>query len=112
MSNFSGPLSPTRRNFLATTGGVIAGAVAAPRAVSASAAKSDDAKTPTTRNRRKILIGVFDPAFPDLTLDQLVEKYQQMGVEAAEIGTGGYPNNKHCPMDELLADCCQLRAWQ
>jgi len=21
-----------------------------------------------------------------------------------EIGTGGYPNNKHCPLDELIAD--------
>jgi len=112
MSNFSGPLSPTRRNFLATTGGVIAGAVAAPRGVSASAAQSEDSQTSTPRNRRKILIGVFDPAFPDLTLDQLVEKYQQMGVEAAEIGTGGYPNNKHCPMDDLLADPAKLRAWK
>ena len=112
MSNFSGPLSPTRRNFLATTGGVIAGAVASPRGVSASAAQSDDSQASTLRNRRKILIGVFDPAFPDLTLDQLVEKYQQMGVEAAEIGTGGYPNNKHCPMDDLLADPGKLRAWK
>mgnify|MGYP001297514260 CR=1 FL=1 len=112
MSNFSGPLSPTRRNFLATTGGVIAGAVAAPRGVSASAAQSDDSQTSTSRNRRKILIGVFDPAFPDLTLDQLVEKYQQLGVEAAEIGTGGYPNNKHCPLDDLLADPAKLRAWK
>src|ERR1700688_270564 len=112
MSNSSGPLSPTRRNFLATTGGVIAGAVASPRSVSASAAQSDDSQTSAPRNRRKILIGVFDPAFPDLTLDQLVEKYQQMGVEAAEIGTGGYPNNKHCPMDELLNDPAKLRAWK
>jgi sugar phosphate isomerase/epimerase len=115
MSNFSGPLSPTRRNFLATTGGVIAGAVAAPRGVSgstASAAQSDDSEASKPQNRRKILIGVFDPAFPDLTLDQLVEKYQQMGVEAAEIGTGGYPNNKHCPLDDLLADPAKLRAWK
>ena len=75
-------------------------------------AQSDDSQASTPRNRRKILIGVFDPAFPDLTLDQLVEKYQQMGVEAAEIGTGGYPNNKHCPLDDLLADPAKLRAWK
>ena len=116
MSNSSGPLAPTRRNFLATTGGVLAGAVAAPRGMSASAAQtgsqSDDAQSASRRNRRKILIGVFDPAFPDLTLDQLVEKYQQLGVEAAEIGTGGYPDNKHCPLDDLLADPAKLRAWK
>ena len=61
-------------------------------------------------SRRKIPIGVFDPAFPNLTLDQLVEKYQSMGVEAAEIGTGGYPNNKHCPMPELLDDPAKREA--
>jgi sugar phosphate isomerase/epimerase len=113
MSNSSGPFSPTRRNFLATTGGAIAGAVAAPRGMSAAAAQSsEDPQDSKPHDRRKILIGVFDPAFPDLTLDQLVEKYQQMGVEAAEIGTGGYPNNKHCPLDDLLADSGKLRAWQ
>src|SRR5579872_3331522 len=113
MSNSSGPISPTRRSFLATTGGVLAGAVAAPRGVSASAAQSsEDSQDSKPHDRRKILIGVFDPAFPDLTLDQLVEKYQQLGVEAAEIGTGGYPNNKHCAPDDLLADPAKLRAWQ
>ena len=113
MSKSFGPLSPTRRNFLATTGGAIAGAVAAPRGMSAAAAQSsEDSQDSKPHDRRKILIGVFDPAFPDLSLDQLVEKYQQMGVEAAEIGTGGYPNNKHCPLDDLLADSGKLRMWQ
>jgi len=111
MANPSGPQSPTRRNFLATTGGVIAGAVAAPHALSANAPQSGG-ESSSPHPRRKIPIGVFDPAFPDLTLDQLVEKYQQMGVEAAEIGTGGYPDNKHCPLDDLLADPAKLKAWQ
>ena len=112
MSKSFGPLSPTRRNFLATTGGVIAGAVAAPRSMSAAAQSSEDSQDSKPHDRRKILIGVFDPAFPDLTLDQLVEKYQQLGVEAAEIGTGGYPNNKHCALDDLISDPAKLRAWQ
>ena len=111
MSN-SDPLSPGRRNFLASTGGVIAGAVAAPSALAAAAPQSEGSPTHAAGSRRKIPIGVFDPAFPDLTLDQLVEQYQSMGVEAAEIGTGGYPNNHHCPLDELLADSGKLRAWQ
>ncbi|HKW16092.1 MAG TPA: sugar phosphate isomerase/epimerase [Terriglobales bacterium] len=80
--------------------------------MSASVPQSEDAPASGAGNRRKIPIGVFDPAFPDLTLDQLVEKYQQLGVEAAEIGTGGYPNNKHCPLDDLLADPAKLRAWR
>lgn len=111
MSN-SDPFSPGRRNFLATTGGVIAGAVTAPSALAAAAPQNEGTPTHAPGARRKIPIGVFDPAFPDLTLDQLVERYQSLGVEAAEIGTGGYPNNHHCPLDDLLADSGKLRAWQ
>jgi len=112
MANISDPLSPTRRNFLATTSGVIAGAVAAPHALSAVAPQAETTGSASPHPRRKILIGVFDPAFPDLTTDQLVEKYQQMGVEAAEIGTGGYPGDKHCPVQELLANPAKLKAWK
>lgn len=104
--------SPTRRGFLATTGGVLAGAVAAPRGMAAVTSQSDESGASSTKPRKKIPIGVFDPAFPDLTTDQLVEKYASLGVEAAEIGTGGYPNNKHCPVDELLADPAKLKAWR
>jgi sugar phosphate isomerase/epimerase len=107
------PLSPTRRGFLAATGSVIAGAVAAvPRALSAAVPQSEGTTAATPGSRRKIPIGVFDPAFPDLTLDQLVEKYASLGVEAAEIGTGGYPNNKHCPVNDLLEDPAKLKAWK
>jgi len=112
MADKFGPLSATRRGFLTTTGSVIAGAVAAPRAISAAVPQSDDTHTPAVGSRRKIPIGVFDPAFPDLTLDQLVEKYASLGVEAAEIGTGGYPNNKHCPVNDLLEDPTKLKAWR
>ncbi len=112
MADKFGPLSATRRGFLTTTGSVIAGAVAAPRAISATVPQSDDTHTPAVGSRRKIPIGVFDPAFPDLTLDQLVEKYASLGVEAAEIGTGGYPNNKHCPVNDVLEDPAKLKAWR
>ncbi len=112
MGKNSDPLSPTRRNFLATTGGALAGVVAAPRALSAATPQTRGTHMSSPGARRKIPIGVFDPAFPDLTLDQLVEKYASLGVEAAEIGTGGYPNNKHCPAQELLDDPAKLKAWK
>jgi sugar phosphate isomerase/epimerase len=112
MSNNSDPVSPTRRSFLATTSGVIAGAMAAPSVSAVAAPQGASTMTASPGSRRKIPIGVFDPAFPDLTLDQLVEKYASLGAEAAEIGTGGYPNNKHCPVQELLDDPAKLRAWK
>jgi sugar phosphate isomerase/epimerase len=106
------PVSPARRNFIAATGSVLAGAVAAPRVLSVADPQLEGTGNTRPGSRRKIPIGVFDPAFPDLTLDQLVDKYASLGVEAAEIGTGGYPNNKHCPMQDLLADPAKLKAWR
>ena len=104
--------SPTRRGFLATTSGVLAGAMAGSSSLSAAAAPQGSTNMQSGNMRRKILIGVFDPAFPDLTTDQLVEKYASMGVEAAEIGAGGYPGDHHCPVQQLLDDPVKLKAWQ
>ena len=61
---------------------------------------------------RKIPIGVFDPAFPDMPLDEMLEKFSGWGVEAVELGTGGYPGNKHCPAQELLDDPAKLKTWR
>ena len=107
------PLSPSRRNFLTTTG-LVAAAVAAPRTASALArdVTSGSGEIPLSPGaQRKIPIGVFDAAFPDLSLDQMIDKFAGWGVEAVEIGTGGYPNSKHCPVKDLLDDVGKARAW-
>jgi len=41
---------------------------------------------------RKIPIGVFDPVYDHLSLDAMLDKVTALGLEAMEIGTGGYPN--------------------
>ena len=41
-----------------------------------------------------------------------LDKISAMGLEAVEMGTGGYPNNKHCPMQDLLNDDAKLKAWR
>jgi len=61
---------------------------------------------------RKIEIGVFDPVYDKLSVDQMLDKVTGLGLEAMEIGTGGYPNNLHCPLDELIADKAKAKAWQ
>jgi sugar phosphate isomerase/epimerase len=61
---------------------------------------------------RKIPIGVFDPVFDNLSLDQMIDKISSFGIEAVEIGTGGYPGTRHCPVQELLDDPAKLRAWK
>ncbi len=100
-SEFSAPIR-SRREFLTTTS-LLAAAVAAPgtaSALSASAVPEAGEKPASPGALRKIPIGVFDPAFPNLSLDEFIEKCASMAVEAVEIGTGGYPNSAHCPVKE------------
>ena len=41
----------------------------------------------------------------------MIDKVSALGLEAIEIGTGGYPGASHCPVDELLADPAKAKAW-
>jgi sugar phosphate isomerase/epimerase len=107
--------SRSRRNFLAATGGLLAAAVTATRTASglvgkAAAGSSSDPLPEGAA--RKIPIGVFDPVFEKLSLDQMIDKISGWGLEAVEIGTGGYPGSHHCPVPQLLDDPAQLRAWK
>src|SRR5215470_12752984 len=109
-----------RRRFLSQTG---TGLLAATLPASSSWAGSSDldATTPTSTPirsavpagaKRKIPIGVFDPVYDRLSLDEMLDRVRALGLEAMEIGTGGYPNNKHCALDDLSADKSKARAWQ
>ena len=62
--------------------------------------------------KRKIPIGVFDPVYDKFSLEEMLEKVSALGFEAMEIGTGGYPGTKHCPVQELLDDPAKAKAWQ
>ena len=61
---------------------------------------------------RRIPIGVFDPVYGKMPLDQMLDTVSALGLEAMEIGTGGYPNNLHCPLDELVEDAGKAKAWK
>ena len=105
-----------RREFLTAAGGaLIAGAlpVAAGSAEVAEPASSTHPTPalPRSGSLRKIPIGVFDPVYDHLGIDAMLDKVSALGLEAMEIGTGGYPNNHHCPLDELIADRAKAKAW-
>ncbi|MEP6643410.1 MAG: sugar phosphate isomerase/epimerase [Acidobacteriaceae bacterium] len=114
MTQIPDPNSASRRKFITTTGSLLAVA-AAPHAATALAGAragvSGAAPLPEDRTR-KIPIGVFDPVFDHLSLDEMIEKISSLGIEAVEIGTGGYPGTKHCPVQELLDDPAKLREWK
>ena len=104
-----------RREFLAATSGLLAAAVPGGEML-AHAANSEDpiSGAPAAKpagNLRKIPMGVFDPVYDHLSLDAMLDKVTALGLEAMEIGTGGYPNNRHCPLDDLVKDRAQAKAW-
>src|SRR5712692_11145390 len=105
-----------RRQFLAAGSGLLASALPG-GALVAGAADSVPSATTSTRprpsgNLRKIPIGVFDPVYEHLSLDAMLDKVTALGLEVMEIGTGGYPGNHHCPLDDLIADRAKSKVWQ
>ena len=109
-----------RRQFLAaTSGSLLAAAIpASPKgagpAGSSASHGSSSARSPQSASGslRKIPIGVFDPVYDHLSLDEMLERVNALGLEAMEIGTGGYPGTGHCPIDELLADAAKAKVWK
>jgi len=107
--------SVSRRNFLKRTGGLLAAtpALAAGMPTSATGAPAARPVIPTPPgSARKIPIGVFDPVYDHLSLDEMLDKITAIGIEAVEMGTGGYPGTKHCPVADLLADPAKANAWK
>jgi sugar phosphate isomerase/epimerase len=110
-----------RRQFFAATGGGLL-AAAVPSVTKAMDAANETAAAPalpaSERDQtgktalRKIPIGVFDPVYAKLSLDEMLDKVSALGMEAMEIGAGGYSGAHHCPVDELLADPAKAKAWQ
>jgi sugar phosphate isomerase/epimerase len=109
-----------RREFLCKTGtGLLAAAIPAstltapPDSVAASEvfAPAPGSSFPSG-TKKKIPIGVFNPVYDHLSIDEMLDKVTALGLEAMEIGTGGYPNNRHCPLDDLITDKAKAKAWQ
>ncbi len=106
-----------RREFLAIAGGGLLAASApvisnATELAGAPGLVKRDAALGAGSSQRKIPIGVFDPVYEKLSLDEMLDKVSALGLEAMEIGTGGYPGANHCPVDELLADPAKAKAWK
>ncbi len=45
-------------------------------------------------------LGVFTVLFSDKSLEEMLDHVKASGLKAVEIGTGGYPGNAHCNVDE------------
>lgn len=49
-------------------------------------------------------LSVLTNLFANLSLDEALAKFKELGIESVEIGCGGYPGKAHCDPDKLLAD--------
>ena len=110
-----------RRQFLAATGASLVAAAIPGAAAKSSSLKNDSMLTNSSAAReagqaagslRKIPIGVFDPVYGKSSLDEMLDVVTALGLEAMEIGTGGYPNNPHCALDDFVADPAKAKAWK
>jgi len=117
MESSRGGKSVDRRQFLAATGGgllaaAVPGGVKMKDSIAGASSSSKQQSKGSPSTQRKIPIGVFDPVYDKLSLDEMLDKVSALGLEAMEIGTGGYPGTHHCPVAELLDDPAKAAAWQ
>lgn len=47
-------------------------------------------------------LGVLTVLFQDQSLERVLDHVAEMGLQAVELGAGGWPGNAHCKPDELL----------
>lgn len=57
-------------------------------------------------------LGIFTVLFQNLSFEDALDKVAAAGLEAVEIGTGGYPGSPHCDVEALLADPAKARAYR
>lgn len=56
-------------------------------------------------------LGVFTPLFAQKSFEEMLDYVAKAGLNAVEIGTGGYPGRDHCPIDELLESEAKRQAY-
>ncbi len=57
-------------------------------------------------------LGVFTVLYQSVPFERALDRLQELGVEAVEIGTGNYPGAHHCDADSLLGDQHALQAFR
>ncbi len=57
-------------------------------------------------------LGVFTALFANKSLDDVLEYATSLKLDTVEIGTGNYPGDPHCPVDDLLRKPSELKTWK
>jgi len=57
-------------------------------------------------------LGVLTVLMGDKSLPEVLEYMKRVGIDTVEIGTGNYPGNAHCPLEQLLDDPEARARWK
>lgn len=57
-------------------------------------------------------LSVMNPALYGMSFEDACKYLHERGVQAIEVGCGGYPGKKHCDPETLLGDAGALRAFR
>ena len=56
-------------------------------------------------------LGLFTVVYNSLSVDRMLDKASALGIEALELGAGGFPGSPHLPVAELLANPALAKAF-
>lgn len=56
-------------------------------------------------------IGVFTALWGNLSFEEALDKAVEHGMQAVEIGAGGYPGDPHCPVEDLIESKDRREEW-
>jgi len=57
-------------------------------------------------------LGVLTTLYQNKPFEAMLDHVAELGLEAIELGTGGWPGDSHCKPDELLANKSKMRDFQ
>ena len=57
-------------------------------------------------------LGVFDPIYGSMSLEAMLARIAELGLEAVEFACGNYPGDRHCRPAELLAEPAELARFR
>src|SRR5690606_41545135 len=66
---------------------------------------------PIWRLLRNMKLGVFTVLFGQKPFEEALDYIASKGLDAVELGTGGYPGDAHCNRAELLGDDSKRKAY-
>jgi len=57
-------------------------------------------------------LGVLTTLFQNVPFEEMLDHVAEMGLQAVELGAGGWPGDAHCKPQELLNKPAKIQAFR